>query len=176
MIVIRKDKKDTGEDKKRKSFVPLVGLLVIFALLFILIPVGLTLLLHLPWYLSFIYPFGIIAGAVLIISGVWITYRGIKDLKLRYSYTGYEREDTLVTTGIYAYTRNPIYFGATIMILGWFLVFPFTFILIATLMFSILFYITAKSEEKQLSQKFGREYTKYKREIPLFIPYPKFRS
>ncbi len=175
MKVIRKDKENTGKDKKRKSFLPIIGILVTFGLLFILIPIGLTLLLHLPWYLSFIYPFGIIAGAVLIISGVWITYRGIKDLRLRYSYSGYEREDTLVTTDIYASTRNPMYFGATMMIFGWFLVLPFTFLLISTLLFSILFYITAKMEEKQLSQKFGREYLKYKRNVPLFIPRPKFR-
>jgi len=94
---------------------------------------------------------------------------------LRYSYAGYEREDTLVTTGIYAYTRNPMYFGATIMIFGWFLVFPFTFILISTLLFSILFYVTAKWEEKQLSMEFGKEYLKYKRKVPLFVPYPIFR-
>lgn len=160
---------------EKKSFMPFIGILATFALLFILIPLGLTLLLHLPWYLSFIYPFGIIVGAILIISGVWITYRGIKDLRLRYSYSGYEREDTLVTTGIYAYTRNPMYFGAVIMIFGWFLVFPFTFILISTLLFSFLFYVTAKWEEKQLSMEFGKEYLKYKREVPLFVPHPKFK-
>ncbi|MEN4028185.1 MAG: methyltransferase [Methanobacterium sp.] len=76
---------------------------------------------------------------------------------------------------VQAYTRNPMYFGATIMIFGWFLVFPFTFLLISAFLFSILFYITAKSEEKQLSRKFGKEYLKYKREVPLFVPYPKFR-
>jgi protein-S-isoprenylcysteine O-methyltransferase Ste14 len=76
---------------------------------------------------------------------------------------------------VQAYTRNPMYFGATIMIFGWVLVFPFTFLLISAFLFSILFYITAKSEEKQLSRKFGKEYLKYKREVPLFVPYPKFR-
>lgn len=175
MIVIRGDKENSGKNKRMKSFLPLIGTLVIFVLLFILIPVGLTFLFNLPWYLSFIYPFGIIVGAVLIILGILIAYRGIKDLRLKYSYAGYQKGDVLVTTGIYAYTRNPMYFGAAIMIFGWFLVFPFTFILISAVLFTILFCITAKSEEKQLSQKFGKEYLKYKRNVPFFVPYRKFR-
>jgi protein-S-isoprenylcysteine O-methyltransferase Ste14 len=171
MIVIRRDNKDSGEDKKSRSFKPFIWILVIFALLFLLIPIGVTMLLNLPWYLSFIYPYGTIIGVILIISGIVIVYRGIKDLRLKYSQTGYEKGDSLVTTGIYARTRNPIYFGATIMVFGWFLVLPFTFILISAFLFTILFLITAKSEEKQLSQKYGRKYRTYKRKVPFFVPY-----
>lgn len=166
MIVIRKD----NQEKPKRSIMPFLKILTAFALLFILIPMGITLLLHLPWYLSFIYPFGIIFGLILVITGVFVVYRGIKDLQLRYSYEGYEKKDNLITTGIYAYTRNPMYFGAATMILGWFLILPFTFILISTVLFSILFYITAKSEEKQLSEKYGRKYLSYKRKVPFFIP------
>lgn len=74
----------------------------------------------------------------------------------------------LVTSGVYAYTRNPMYFGAIIMILGWFLVLPFTFILISAFLFLVLFYITARSEEKKLQQKYGRKFLDYKRKVPLF--------
>jgi protein-S-isoprenylcysteine O-methyltransferase Ste14 len=118
---------------------------------------------------------GIVIGAILIIVGVVIIYLGIKGLRLRYSRDSYDKiKEGLVTTGIYAYTRNPMYFGAIIMILGWFLVFPFTFILISTFLFLVLFYITARSEEKQLQEKYGRKFLEYKRKVPLFIPYPKF--
>lgn len=58
-------------------------------------------MLRLPWYLSFIYPFRII-GLFLIIFGVFIVYRSIKDLRLKYSYEGYKKGDTLVTTEVYA--------------------------------------------------------------------------
>jgi protein-S-isoprenylcysteine O-methyltransferase Ste14 len=180
MIVIRKDKDDTGKEVKKKkevrkkSFIPFLFSVAIFLLLFLLIPIGLVLLLHLPWYLSLIYPVGIFIGAILIIVGVIIIYYGIKGLRLRYSRDSYKKlGEGLVTTGIYAYTRNPMYFGAIIMILGWFLVFPFTFIFISTFLFLVLFYITAKSEEKQLIQTYGKTYLKYKSKVPLFIPYPK---
>jgi len=174
MIVIRKDKDDIGKDGKKTSFLPLLFTVIIFLLLFLVIPIGLVLLLHLPWYLLFIYPLGIVIGAILIIVGVVIIYLGIKGLRLRYSRDSYDKiKEGLVTTGIYAYTRNPMYFGAIIMILGWFLVFPFTFIFISTFLFLVLFYITAKSEEKQLIQTYGKTYLKYKSKVPLFIPYPK---
>lgn len=173
MIVIRRDNDGSGKEKIKSSFMPLVWIFVIFAFLFILIPIGLTLLLNFTWYLSSVYPYGIIIGAFLIIPGIFIIYKGIKDLKLKYSHSGYNKGDALVTAGIYAYTRNPMYFGATIMIFGWFLVFPYTFLLISACLFTILFYITAKSEEKQLSQKYGKKYNAYKRKVPFFIPYPK---
>lgn len=166
MIVKRKD----NQEKPKRSIMPFLKILTVFTLLFILIPIGITLLLRLPWYLSFIYPFGIVIGLIFVITGVFIVYRSIKDLRLKYSYEGYEKRDGLITTGIYAYTRNPMYFGAAIMIFGWFLIFPFTFILISTILFSFLFYITAKSEEKQLSEKYGRKYHVYKRKVPFFIP------
>jgi len=173
MIVIRRDNDDAEEIKNKRSFMPLIWIMVIFALLFILIPIGLTLLFNITWYLTFIYPFGIIIGAFLIIPGIYIIYRGIKDLRLKYSHSGYNKDDALVTTGIYARTRNPMYFGATIMIFGWFLVFPYTFLLISAFLFTGLFYVTAKSEEKQLSQKYGKKYNAYKRRVPFFIPYPR---
>ena len=74
MIVIRKDKDDTRKEVKKKkevrkkSFIPFLFSIVIFLLLFLLIPIGLVLLIHLPWYLSFIYPVGIFIGAILIIN------------------------------------------------------------------------------------------------------------
>lgn len=174
MIVIRNDKKDTNNIVKKDrniSFISFIKLLLTFLGLFILIPIGITLLFHIPWYLSFIYPYGIVIGIILIISSVWIIYKGIKDLKLKYSSSGYENDNKLVTTGIYRYTRNPMYFGATLLILGWFMVLQFTFILISSILFLLLFYFTAKAEENHLSKKFGTKYHSYKRKTPLFIPY-----
>jgi len=177
MIVIRNDKKNTknmAEKHNKPPFLSFIKLLLTFLGLFILIPIGITLLFHLSWYLSFIYPYGIFIGIILIISSVWIIYKGIKDLKLKYSASGYENDDKLVTTGIYRYTRNPMYFGATLLILGWFMVLPFTFILISSILFMFLFYFTAKAEENHLFEKFGTKYHSYKRKTPLFIPYKIF--
>jgi len=177
MIVTRSDKEGKGQkgdkDKIRRPYSPFIAVISIFLVLFILIPIGMVFLFHLPWYLSFVYPFGIPIGTILIIFGIWSIYLGIKGLRLVYSTSGYKKGESLVTTGIYAYTRNPMYFGATIMIFGWFLIFPFTFILTSAILFLLLFYITAKSEEKQLIQRYGKKYLTYKRKVPFFVPYPK---
>lgn len=180
MIVIRKDEeKDvdngvkSGKDR-RKSFLPLLYSIGLFILLFLIIPVGLIFLLRLPWSILSFYPYNLIIGVILIVSGIIVTYMGIQGLRLRYSRDSYAKNNEgLVTTGIYAYTRNPMYLGATILILGIFILLSYTFILISTILFLILFYLTAKSEEKQLEEKYGKSYRKYKSKVPLFIPYPK---
>ncbi len=171
MIVIRSDKDDAGGSKQGRSFLPLLGIIAAFIVTFLVIPLGIVFLFHLPWSLSSIYPYGILPGVILIVVGVWTIYKGIKELQLSYSIAGYDKGDNLVTTGIYAYTRNPMYFGAILMILGWFLVSTYIFILIAAVLFTILFTIVAKSEEKQLQERFGKKYLSYKRKVPLFFPY-----
>lgn len=174
MIVIRSDKgnKDkSGGDKLGRSILLLLPIIAVFILLFFVIPIGIVYLFQLSWSLSSIFPYGILPGVILIITGVWIMSRGIKGLRLSHGFAGINQGDTLVTTGIFAYTRNPMYFGAILMMLGWFLVSAFTFIFISTVLFILVFFIVAKLEEKQLEQKYGKKYRAYKRNVPLFFPY-----
>lgn len=79
----------------------------------------------------------------------------------------------LVTTGIYAYTRNPVYLAATLLFLGWFFTICLTFLAIMTILFLTLFIFVAKWEEKELTDRFGDTYLHYKNTVPFFIPYPK---
>jgi protein-S-isoprenylcysteine O-methyltransferase Ste14 len=184
MIVIRSDKEENGRDKSGrdksdksgrdklgKSILLLLPIIAVFILLFFVIPIGIVYLFQLSWSLSSIFPYGILPGVILIITGVWIISRGIKVLRLSHGFAGINQGDTLVTTGIFAYTRNPMYFGAILMMLGLFLVSAFTFILISTVLFLLVFFIVAKLEEKQLEQKYGKKYRAYKRKVPLFFPY-----
>lgn len=82
------------------------------------------------------------------------------------------KESKLITTRIYAFTRNPLYLGAAITFLGWFFFFLLTFLLIMTFLFIILFLLVAKWEEKELSERFGEEYLNYKKSVPFFFPRP----
>jgi protein-S-isoprenylcysteine O-methyltransferase Ste14 len=79
----------------------------------------------------------------------------------------------LVTTGIYAYTRNPVYLAATLLFLGWFFTTRFTVLVIMTVLFLVLFIFVAKWEEQELTDRFGDTYHHYKETVPFFIPYPK---
>ncbi|MFX1603977.1 MAG: methyltransferase family protein, partial [Promethearchaeota archaeon] len=69
-------------------------------------------------------------------------------------------------------TRNPLYFSATILLMGWTLVFTSTFLLIVTMLFLPLFRFAAKWEEEELAERFGEEYLSYKESVPFFFPRP----
>ncbi|MGQ9723434.1 MAG: methyltransferase family protein, partial [Candidatus Jordarchaeum sp.] len=177
-----------------------LALTVVF-LLFFSISIVLTLLLNLPWYFHYDYLWGwyppippnwgmayyiplftsggIGTGMILLTIGFIILFSALRALGISRAFGKeiYETKEksTLIKTGIYAYTRNPLYVGATIMFFGWVFVALFTFLFIVTIMFMILFYFVAKLEEKELEERFGKEYTDYKESVPLFIPYPKKR-
>ena len=78
----------------------------------------------------------------------------------------------LVTTGLYAYVRNPMLTGWFILMLGLgILLRSLSLILIFTPAFVLLNLIYLKAiEEKEMERKFGDEYLRYKREVPMFFP------
>ena len=84
----------------------------------------------------------------------------------------------LITTGLYAYVRNPMLLGLFIFMLGLGVLFgSLSLIFIFTPLFIVLNVLYLKAiEEKELEKKFGREYTEYKKKVPMFIPWLKKRE
>lgn len=77
----------------------------------------------------------------------------------------------LRTTGAYALTRNPMYFGVNSAFWGVGILLGMTHVLIAALLWSATNYsMVVLWEEKQLQRKFGEEYLEYKSRVPRFIP------
>jgi protein-S-isoprenylcysteine O-methyltransferase Ste14 len=67
----------------------------------------------------------------------------------------------LVTTGIFAVSRNPIYVGFFVFLLGQFLAFP-SWIPLATLAAAtLLFHRQVLREEEFMRQRYGQEYGEY---------------
>ena len=69
----------------------------------------------------------------------------------------------LVTTGIFRYTRNPIYLGMVVMLLGW-LMFLHNWLSAVGVVIFVMF-ITKyqiRPEEEALEKIFGEEYMRYK--------------
>ncbi len=77
----------------------------------------------------------------------------------------------IVTTGIYGRMRNPMITGAILIILGESIMLDSFALLIWALIFFVgnHFYFIL-SEEPALEKRFGKEYTKYKKEVPRWIP------
>ncbi|MEN3327875.1 MAG: hypothetical protein V7638_2682 [Acidobacteriota bacterium] len=77
----------------------------------------------------------------------------------------------LATSGPYAFTRNPLYFGSFLLGLG------FTIAsgqLVLALLFAALFvgiyFPVMRVEASTLAELFGNDYEVYKRSVPLFFP------
>jgi len=78
----------------------------------------------------------------------------------------------LITTGLYAYVRNPMFLGGFLFLLGLGVLLgslSLTFIFAPLLIVLYVFYVKAV-EEKEMEKKFGQEYLEYKKRVPMFIP------
>jgi len=157
------------EDDQENIMILLMGLVLI--ILIIVIPIGIIFFV-LPWYLSFINYYGTILGVIFVILGIILNSIAIMNLGYKYSDNNTGNSEKLITTGIYAYTRNPMYLGQGIIIVGSFIIFPFTIFLIPLFLFIFALYSRAKTEEKELQEKFGMEYTKYSANVSFLIPNP----
>ena len=77
--------------------------------------------------------------------------------------------DKLVTTGVFAVSRNPIYVAFGLVLIGQFLVFP-NWILLAYVAAGIwLFHRQVLREEEFLRQHYGREYAEYCRRVRRYL-------
>ncbi|MGD0765362.1 MAG: isoprenylcysteine carboxylmethyltransferase family protein [Dehalococcoidia bacterium] len=105
-------------------------------------------------------------GVALIILGATVRIWCFVDLRSTW------RIDHLVTSGIYGWTRNPIYLSFMVIILGAALVshawlgFAWAAASIVTL------YQLARVEESDLEKAFGDEFVRYRTSVPRFLPRP----
>ena len=77
-----------------------------------------------------------------------------------------EKASSVVTGGIYAYTRNPMYLGLTALLAGWaiWLSVPWVFLgPVAFILYLTRFQIVP--EERVMSSKFGRNYDEYRKRV-----------
>jgi protein-S-isoprenylcysteine O-methyltransferase Ste14 len=80
-----------------------------------------------------------------------------------------ERPDKLVTTGIFAYSRNPMYVAFGLVLLGEFLVSPNWILLIYPVAAIWLFNRQVSREEQYLRQHYGQEYSEYCRRVRRYL-------
>jgi len=76
---------------------------------------------------------------------------------------------TLVTDGIYKFSRNPAFVGFNLMFIGLFATYANIFTLIVLVVNIIAFHLLILQEEKHLLSMFGDEYEIYKRKVPRYF-------
>ncbi|MFW9967732.1 MAG: methyltransferase family protein [Candidatus Thorarchaeota archaeon] len=75
-----------------------------------------------------------------------------------------------MTTGAYSYCRHPVTLGFACATPGFVLVFDFAPLLINAIFFTPIMIALLFYEERELVNRFGGEYERYKAEVPMLIP------
>lgn len=108
-------------------------------------------------------PFHLLSN-LLILAGFIIVYKSWKILHAS------QQQETLATTGPYAYVRHPQYVGFILVMIGFLFMWP---TLTTLVMFPILVCVyirLAKREEDIVLEQFGSAYLDYRKNVPAFIP------
>ncbi|MGA7886653.1 MAG: isoprenylcysteine carboxylmethyltransferase family protein [Acidobacteriaceae bacterium] len=77
--------------------------------------------------------------------------------------------DKLVTSGVFAFSRNPIYAAFALVLLGELLVFPNWIFLAYAIAGTLLFHRQVLREEDFLRRRYGEEFIAYCRRVPRYL-------
>jgi len=107
-------------------------------------------------------PVWILAGGVVGLCGLWI--RGYA--------AGYlHKQEVLTTAGPYAHTRNPLYFGSSILTVGAAIAMHSIWSAALLLVyFALVYSFVMRREEMELRAKHGTGFDAYAARVPLFFP------
>jgi protein-S-isoprenylcysteine O-methyltransferase Ste14 len=78
--------------------------------------------------------------------------------------------DRIIETGPYRYTRNPMYLGHLIFMMGLAVTFWSWFALVLLAARAVWFHRRVLHDEQRLEARFGAEYVTYKRQVKRWIP------
>ncbi|MGA2302221.1 MAG: isoprenylcysteine carboxylmethyltransferase family protein [Candidatus Acidiferrum sp.] len=97
---------------------------------------------------------------------------GVVGLAIRAYSAGYlHKQEVLTTTGPYAYTRNPLYFGSSILAVGAAVAMR-SWLAAAVILFyfAVVYAFVMRREEMELRGKHGAAFDTYAAGVPLFFP------
>ena len=109
------------------------------------------------------------AGGIALLSGIFVMLAGTSRFrKLGNNLEPWKHSNQIVSTGIYRFTRNPMYLGMALLYLGLVLWFRSSWAMIL-LPVAILVIRTQVIEERYLTAKFGDEYLDYKARVRRWV-------
>jgi protein-S-isoprenylcysteine O-methyltransferase Ste14 len=113
-------------------------------------------------------------GIALSVLGVAFSLWAIVTLGRHYDLVLEVHQDhELVRRGPYARVRHPVYTGLALHFVGACLATGNLLLIAGTLLVSFpALYLRARAEEALLRERFGAEYEKYAREVPMLVPLP----
>lgn len=115
----------------------------------------------------------IIVAIMLGLAGIWIAGIGVRTFgqaKTTVNPVMIDGTSSLVTNGVFSYTRNPMYVGMALVLVAWTVFLSSPWLLIGPMVFVI--YIDRfqiRPEEAFLQAKFGQAYTDYRQRVRRWI-------
>ena len=76
----------------------------------------------------------------------------------------------LATTGPYAHTRNPLYFGSFLIAAGFALAAHWSLLLVVIALFVFIYGPTIEQERRAIRERFPDEYAAWESAVPGFVP------
>jgi len=106
-----------------------------------------------------------------LIEGACIALVG---LMIRAAAAGIVRKgQQLASSGIYAWTRNPLYFGSTILAVGFVMGSNSWIVAVVAAGYILMFYpAVVRREDRDLRERFGAEFATYSARVSGFFPWP----
>jgi protein-S-isoprenylcysteine O-methyltransferase Ste14 len=120
-----------------------------------------------PTLASLVVGFGVLS------VGELIRFWGVSIAGAETRTTGTVGGTYLITSGPFAYVRNPLYLGNMLMYtgIGIMSMALFPWLQIAALAwFAVQYHLIVAGEEEYLAGRFGAEYEEYRRRVPRFLP------
>ncbi len=100
-------------------------------------------------------------STIIILIGLWLIFAGWQKV---------HKSRGLATEGIYAYVRHPQYLGIILITLALLIQWPTLITLAMWPILFLMYYRLARREERELEARFGKEYSRYKQRVPMFLP------
>ena len=82
------------------------------------------------------------------------------------------KNDRLATTGPYAHTRNPLYFGSFLIAAGFAIAAHWSLLLVVIAFWVLVYGPTIERERQAVSGMFPDQYSEYAANVPAFFPRP----
>jgi hypothetical protein len=129
------------------------------------------------WRVRLGYPVALIYWLLATPSPRWILIGGciaFIGLLVRASAAGYLRKsEELATSGPYARTRNPLYFGSSLLAAGFAIAGGSWWAAgVVMVYFAVFYYVVMRNEEQELRERYGSAFEEYAARVPLFFPRP----
>lgn len=161
----------TGNNTKRTMLTPLVGgMFVIVTSLFVIVPLMLDIMLHIPklWSVPFNYIF-----SIPVISGglIFMIWSNLYYIKYKGTPVPVNPPPKLITTGPFAFSRNPMHGGLFLIMFGLGIYFSsiLSVFLFTPLYILIDVWFLKSIEEPELMKRLGNEYIEYRSKTPMFL-------